>query len=228
MKLKVLRRLAKANRRFVLSLKNKVLKFNKLALLFVIAALLIPHTTGVEAAQDRSDKRIVSSVAVTYKADIVTTKTKKVKIVVEPVEQQVVSKLTVASVTSGSPIAELSSTQKRELVKRAAKAWGVDWKILEAVWQVESGKQSYTYVSSYAGAQGPCQFMYGTWLGYAQDGNGDGRQDVYNAQDCLFGSAKLLAANGAASGDVTRALFAYNHSYAYVELVKSIARSIRG
>lgn len=122
--------------------------------------------------------------------------------------------------------AEPTLEEKRAWVARAASAYGIPANILEAVWQIESGKQWYTTVRSYAGAQGPCQFMPGTWRGYAQDGNGDGVKDVYDARDCLFGSAKLLAANGAAAGDIKRALFAYNHSWSYVSKVLSIAESI--
>lgn len=115
---------------------------------------------------------------------------------------------------------------KREWAKKAASAYNIDWKILEAVWRVESGMRWKTYVTSYAGAMGPCQFMPGTWRGYAQDGNGDGIKDVSDARDCLFGAAKLLAVNGAASGNVVNALLRYNYSYAYVEKVLAIAKTL--
>ena len=115
---------------------------------------------------------------------------------------------------------------KRALAQEAASAHGVDWKILEAVWQVETGKRWDTSVASYAGAQGPMQFMPGTWTAYGQDGNGDGVSDVNNAQDALYGAANYLAANGAASGDNYRALFAYNHADWYVQKVLGVANSI--
>lgn len=117
---------------------------------------------------------------------------------------------------------------KREWAQKAANAYGIDWKILEAVWQVESGKRWQTTIRSYAGAQGPCQFMPGTWRAYAHDGNGDGVKDSTYAPDCLFGAAKLLAANGAASGNVTNALLRYNYSMSYVNKVIGIAKSIEG
>lgn len=115
---------------------------------------------------------------------------------------------------------------KRDLAKRAASVYGIDWKILEAVWQVESGKSWNTTVTSYAGAQGPMQFMPGTWAAYGQDGNGDGIKDVYNVEDALFGAANYLAASGAASGDNYRALFNYNHADWYVQKVLAVANSI--
>jgi len=114
---------------------------------------------------------------------------------------------------------------KRALVQRAAAAYGIDWKILEAVWQVETGKSWNTKVKSYAGAQGPMQFMPNTWRAYGQDGNGDGIKDIYNAEDALYGAANYLAANGAAT-NIDRALLAYNHAQWYVNKVKAVADSI--
>ncbi len=115
---------------------------------------------------------------------------------------------------------------KRALVQEAASAHGVDWKILEAVWQVETGKRWNGSVSSYAGAQGPMQFMPGTWAAYGQDGNGDGVIDINNVYDALYGAANYLAANGASSGDNYNALFAYNHADWYVQKVLGVANSI--
>ncbi|MDO8650050.1 MAG: lytic transglycosylase domain-containing protein [Candidatus Berkelbacteria bacterium] len=124
----------------------------------------------------------------------------------------------------------ISSTdeEKRAWAQKAAQTWGIDWKLLWAVWKVESGTQMSTAVRSYAGAQGPLQFMPGTWRAYAQDGNGDGVKNINDARDSLFGAAKLLAVNGAASGNIDGALLRYNHSLSYVAHVKRIAASIGG
>jgi membrane-bound lytic murein transglycosylase B len=119
-----------------------------------------------------------------------------------------------------------SLEEKRAWVKKAASAFSINWKVLEAVWQIESGKAWKTSTISVAGATGPCQFMPGTWAKYATDGDGDGVSDITDARDCLFGAAKLLAANGAASGDNVRALLSYNHSLSYVAEVMAIADSI--
>lgn len=115
---------------------------------------------------------------------------------------------------------------KRALVKKAAAKYGIDWKILEAVWQVESGKSWDTSTASYAGAQGPMQFMPGTWAAYGQDGNGDGVSDINKAEDALYGGANYLAAGGASSGNIDQALFNYNHAQWYVDKVKGVADSI--
>lgn len=122
---------------------------------------------------------------------------------------------------------EVSLSQKRELVKRAASQYNIDWKILEAVWQVESGKKWVTSVKSYAGAQGPMQFMRGTWNRYAVDGNGDGIADINDAQDAVYAGANLLAQAGADSGNIDQALLSYNHAQWYVNKVKAVANSIQ-
>lgn len=123
--------------------------------------------------------------------------------------------------------ADASMAEKRALAKRAASKYGIDWRILEAVWQVESGKAWNTSVNSYAGAQGPMQFMRGTWNKYAVDGNSDGSADINVAEDAVYAGANLLAQAGAASGDVNSALFSYNHAQWYVEKVKAVANSIQ-
>jgi membrane-bound lytic murein transglycosylase B len=120
----------------------------------------------------------------------------------------------------------VSFEQKRALVKQTAAKYGIDWKILEAVWQVETGKSWDTSIRSYAGAIGPMQFMPGTFRDYSQDGNGDGRADIYKAEDALASAANLLAQSGLKDGKVDKALLNYNYSMVYVAKVKRIANSI--
>jgi len=116
--------------------------------------------------------------------------------------------------------------QKRQLAKQAAAQYGIPWQILEAVWQVETGKSWDTGKRSYAGATGPMQFMPGTWRKYAADGNGDGVANINSAHDSVYAAAKYLAASGASSGQIDKALYSYNHSTAYVAKVKTIASGI--
>lgn len=47
-----------------------------------------------------------------------------------------------------------------------------------------------------AGAQGPFQFMPGTWDGYKTDGDNDGKTDIQNLADSAFSAANMLARNG--------------------------------
>lgn len=107
----------------------------------------------------------------------------------------------------------------------AEKKYGVSRYLIAAVHYVETGQSGDTTRTSYAGAQGPLQFMPNTFRAYAQDGDGDGQALINDAHDAIFSAAKYLAANGAAAGNVSNALYRYNHSYAYVNRVLSLARS---
>jgi len=109
----------------------------------------------------------------------------------------------------------------RTLYREAGGKYGVDWKLIEAVHQVETGKSTDTCKSSYAGATGPMQFLPSTFRHYADEGS-----DICNLRDSVFAAANLLAQAGASSGDIDSALFSYNHSRSYVELVKSVMNSI--
>lgn len=102
---------------------------------------------------------------------------------------------------------------------------GLDWTVLAAIHKVETGFAQGQATSS-AGAQGPMQFMPGTFASYGIDGNGDGRTNVNDVEDAVFSAANLLCANGA--GDPARlatAIWNYNHSDEYVAQVLSLAAS---
>ncbi len=50
---------------------------------------------------------------------------------------------------------------------------------------------------SWAGAMGQCQFMPSTFYGYAKDGDGDGRIDIWNSvPDVMTSAANYLSQNG--------------------------------
>lgn len=121
---------------------------------------------------------------------------------------------------------DASVEAKHQLAQSVAAKYGIDWKLLVAVWQVESGKSMGATRHSSAGAQGPMQFMPGTWRSYGVDGDGDGVRDVSNVYDALNGGARYLAANGADRGDIDNALIHYNHSWSYVNKVKGVMNSI--
>jgi membrane-bound lytic murein transglycosylase B len=67
---------------------------------------------------------------------------------------------------------------------------------------------------------GPFQFLKSTFAHYSKNGN------ICNVRDSAFAAGRLLAANGASSGDIDSALFSYNHSWSYVAKVKSVMNSI--
>jgi len=101
---------------------------------------------------------------------------------------------------------------------------GLPWGVLAGIGKVESddGRSALPGVRSganYAGAEGPMQFEPATFAQYAVDGDRDGRLNVYDPADAIYSAAAMLCANGAASGTpagIRRAVFAYNHSQAYV------------
>ena len=70
--------------------------------------------------------------------------------------------------------------------------------------------------ASEAGARGPMQFLPATWRIYGGGG------DIDDPGDAILAAARLLHANGA-PGHVDRALYAYNHSAAYVRAVRTYA-----
>ncbi len=121
--------------------------------------------------------------------------------------------------------AGLSSTYVHKYTE-AEQTYGVPWQIVAAVHYVETGQRGDTVVSSYAGAQGPMQFMPSTYKAYAQDGDNDGKSNIYDVDDAIYTAAKYMASNGAANNNVRNALYRYNHDYSYVNYVLSIAYSI--
>jgi len=120
--------------------------------------------------------------------------------------------------------------------QRAARTCpGLPWTVLAAVGKVESdhGRARLPGVRSganRAGAAGPMQLgIRGkagpTWQRYRTDGNRDGRRSVYDPADATATAARYLCAHGARGGRNLRgALYAYNHSRAYVARVLAVAR----
>jgi len=108
----------------------------------------------------------------------------------------------------------------------AQEKFGVPWQVIAAVHYTETGQRGDTAISSYAGAQGPMQFMPSTFRAYAVDGDGNGSALIGDVDDAIYTGAAYMAANGAARGDVVNALYRYNHDMGYVNHVLSIARSI--
>ena len=109
------------------------------------------------------------------------------------------------------------------IYRQAARRYGVPWSVLAAINRVETSFGRDLSVSS-AGALGWMQFMPGTWRSYGTDANGDGKADPYDPVDAINSAARLLQANGA-SRNLRGAVWLYNHSNAYVDLVISLARS---
>jgi hypothetical protein len=116
----------------------------------------------------------------------------------------------------------------------ARRCRGLSWAVLAGVGKVESdhGRTRLPGVRSgwnQAGAAGPMQFGIGVgragnaWAQFGRDFDRDGRRSVYDPGDAIPAAARYLCAHGAPRR-LDRALYAYNHSWAYVGRVKAIAR----
>lgn len=133
------------------------------------------------------------------------------------------------------------------LYQEAADEYGVPWTLLAAHHRIETKFSSMDPLLSPVGAEGHMQFMPCTFVGwshpscsglgegdipdqektdpaviaqyggYGVDGDQDGIADPYSLPDAVYSAANYLSKNGAAKGELERAIFQYNHSNQYVE-----------
>jgi len=90
--------------------------------------------------------------------------------------------------------------------------------MLASVHEVETGfRGTAKGNNSNVGALGPMQFMPPTWRSYGVDANKDGKKDVHDPEDAIFGAANYLKASGAPNWQ--KAVLAYNHAGWYVNKV---------
>lgn len=85
---------------------------------------------------------------------------------------------------------------------------------------------------SYAGAMGISQFMPSNALTLAQDGNNDGKVDLFTHADAIFSVANYLKHHGWKPGisrqKQHKVLFTYNHSNYYVDILLKISDKLKG
>jgi murein DD-endopeptidase MepM/ murein hydrolase activator NlpD len=112
------------------------------------------------------------------------------------------------------------------IYQAAGTAYGIPWQVLAAINEVETDYGRDLSVSS-AGAEGWMQFMPASWAQYGVDANGDGFKDPYNPADAIFAAARYLRAAGG-DRNVRAAIYAYNHSQAYVDSVLLRAQLLGG
>jgi hypothetical protein len=116
----------------------------------------------------------------------------------------------------------------RALYQNAAQSCpGLSWTVLAAIGQVETHHGSGGMVSS-AGALGPMQFLPGTFIEYARDGDHDGVANIMDPADAIYTAAAYLCANGAGQGgqSLYTAIWNYNHADWYVQLVLALSAKI--
>lgn len=129
-----------------------------------------------------------------------------------------------------------------KLYQAAGPKYGIPWYVLAGIGKVETdhGRSTLPGVSSgenFAGAGGPMQFLQATFNAYAVDGptidgqgelgRPDGKKSRYDPSDAIFSAANYLHASGAPA-DTRKAIYAYNHSWDYVDLVLSWAERYAG
>ena len=110
---------------------------------------------------------------------------------------------------------------------------GLPWTVLAAIGTFESDNGESTLPGVHsgvnsAGAEGPMQFLPDTFAAYdlPVPPGGATPPSPYDAIDAVYAAARLLCANGGAGGaDLSGAVYAYNHSRAYVADVLALARS---
>ena len=125
----------------------------------------------------------------------------------------------------GSPVAGEIPAAHRAVMEATPARWcpGLPWQVLAAIARIESGFGRNMGPSS-AGAVGYMQFLPATWAAYGVDGDGDGDRDPRDYRDAIPAAARYLCASGA-PGDLSGALWAYNHADWYVAQVLEQARA---
>jgi Transglycosylase SLT domain len=150
--------------------------------------------------------------------------------------QATVIRLVPAEVSTSLPVDAVPSAGRPdsyiELFKDSAARYcpGLSWTVLAAIGQIESADGQNMGPSS-AGALGPMQFLPSTWQLWGIDGFGQtGPPNIMNPFDAVPSAARLLCADGAASGGqgLRAAIFDYNHAAWYVDEVLTLAGEYAG
>jgi cell wall-associated NlpC family hydrolase len=140
--------------------------------------------------------------------------------------------LAIAAASGGINLATPSPTAVADippdyllLYQQAGLAFDVPWEVLAGIGKVECdhGRDPNPACwqegkTNAAGAGGPMQFLAGTWAQYGLDGDNDGQANRWDPADAIVSAANYLKSSGAPD-DIPAAVFAYNHSQAYVQQV---------
>jgi cell wall-associated NlpC family hydrolase len=140
--------------------------------------------------------------------------------------------LALAAVSGGINLAAPSQTAVADippayllLYQEAGLGFDVPWEVLAGIGKVECDHGRNPNPACWkhgaenaAGAGGTMQFLASTWQQYGIAASGTGTPDRWNPADAIVSAANFLKQNGA-PGNIEQAVFAYNHSQAYVQQV---------
>lgn len=113
----------------------------------------------------------------------------------------------------------LTASQLGGLYLEAQRTYGVNWTYLASINFVESDFGRILGPSS-AGAEGPMQFLPGTWANYGEGG------DINDPHDAIMAAARYLVHYGA-PGDMRKAIFHYNLDLNYVDSIVYFAEAFQ-
>lgn len=139
-----------------------------------------------------------------------------------------------SAVDGGSGAATVPAEMLTLYQRAAATCTGLPWSVLAAIGTIESDNGHSTLPGVHsgtnpAGAEGPMQFEAATFAAYDQPVplGGATPPSPYDPTDAVYAAARLLCANGAANGaNLPGAIYAYNHSDAYVSQVLTLAQTL--
>jgi cell wall-associated NlpC family hydrolase len=148
--------------------------------------------------------------------------------------------LAISAATGGINLSTPSQTAVAEippdyllLYQEAGLGFDIPWEVLAGIGKVECdhGRSPdpacwQEGATNSAGAGGPMQFLANTWQSYGLDGDNDGSADRWDPADAIVSAANYLKANGAPD-NLEQAIYAYNHSDAYVQEVLAWASLYR-
>ena len=128
-------------------------------------------------------------------------------------------------VPSSQAVSAIPAAYLQSFEAAAATCPGLPWSVLAGIGRAETDFGADTQTSS-AGAVGPMQFLPTTFAAYDTPvpPGGASPPSPLDPTDAIYAAARDLCANGAKDGaDIPGAIYAYNHSQAYVAEVLSYA-----
>ena len=128
-------------------------------------------------------------------------------------------------VPSSQAVSAIPAAYLQSFEAAAATCPGLPWSVLAGIGRAETDFGADTQTSS-AGAVGPMQFLPTTFAAYDTPvpPGGASPPSPLDPTDAIYAAARDLCANGAKDGaDIPGAIYAYNHSQAYVAQVLSYA-----